>query len=120
MENNGFIFDGEDLENKLVRYDKLAAKKGLEAAKCEALFKNLEEQKKNLLCASMGCVEGSEATRERIGRSSEEFKSFIRGLNEARTEYLIASAEAVNAQRHFETTSRLITKRSEELRRLRG
>jgi len=62
-------------------------------ANAKADFENLEEQKKNVLSAiSTMKYDGSEATRRRLGESDTDYKSYIEGLNEARTKLLKTSA----------------------------
>ena len=66
----------------------LVSQKWWEYAKAKAKWEMLNESKKSVLAKLASEQEWSEATRERLARCHEDFKSYLAGVQQARQQEL--------------------------------
>ena len=80
----------------------LISKKGGQYARAKAKWEMLNESKKSVLAKIASSQEWSEATRERLARCHEDFKSYLVGVQQARQEELELKYEIDSLVMKFE------------------
>ena len=73
-----------------------------EYAKAKAKYEMLSESRKSLLASLASKFDGSEATKDRLARSSNEFKEFLYWLQQARQYELELKYKLDSLTMHFE------------------
>lgn len=89
----------------MIEFDKISAevyRVWKEYASAKAKSEMLSESKKSVLAKIASEAEWSEATRERIARSSQEFKRYLAGVQQARQKELELKYELDSLTMHFE------------------
>lgn len=77
--------------------------KGLEYAESKSTYEYLDEMKKTVLGSIMNELEGSEASRERVARTSDKFIKHIKAIRIARHAMLKHEAEFTALKIEFDT-----------------
>ena len=112
-----FDYNNAPLEDRLVKYANDASVAFQKKCVAEVAYKNLDNQKKNLLAKLMSQYEGSESSKERLARSHPDWIAFSAGLEITTNNYFQASAELEKAKLLWTTVSRIISMRSDEIRK---
>lgn len=93
---------------------------GRKWAQSKALHDSIEDKRKPMLAKLMSGFDGSVAAKESAALADERYETFLKGLSEARGEFLQAMVAYDNAKLKVDALRTIISARKEEIRSFKG
>lgn len=104
------------LESWLFKYACIIEQKGLVWATEKSLYESLEDKKKVVL-ADAAPIDGTESSKDREAHRSNDYKTYLEGMKEARYKANKAWVEYSAAKDKYEALRSILSNRREEMKK---
>lgn len=108
------------IADKLEKWITESEAAGRKWAQAKTLYDSIEDKRKPLLAKLMSGYEGSVAAKESAALADAKYNEFLKGLGEARGEFLQAMVAYDNAKLKVDALRTIISARKEEIRNFKG